>query len=205
MLQKLEVPLSQLFPKVGAWTKKDMGYIAHVKTGYVTTFYLITDEDLVTVDERLPYLMDALWRRSDFLRDGAFGNHLEHYVLELALEMPSMAHPVLTTTFGELYVRYIESIVVDSVPEEVQIKGGCYKMGRLSAENVKDGFVIYPMTKIDRSISVKVSDMNRAYPGWQERYETALLLGYRDVEAGYAVFENAISKSSSELLNITFD
>lgn len=204
-MHNLDLPLASLLPQVQSWTRNNDGYVAHVQTNKGLTKYPVTEGDLETLDIRAPAIMQGLWKSEEFVNDGINDKYVSHFTFDTALSLEDKGFRVETSQRGEIYMRFVKFVDILPFAPLVQFTGCGYKMARTSLGKASNGnTVLYPVSSMS-IVRVQLAFMEKTYPGWLNRYETAKLLGYEDIEAGAALFDTASSLTPAELPNMTMD
>lgn len=208
-MNSLDTPLANLMPSISAWAMTSKGVTAIVRNKGLTTFYIVTDTELSSLTPQAPFIIRAMLQSPAILDKDQYEMKTLHPLYFVnALELASKGNRVWGTDGREVYMLGIGR--VDTNPfvmkETVTLSGAGYPVGHLHVPELGPLCdIIYPNDHVKSVLNVYAKDLDRDYPGWRERYNNALLLGYEGNEAAEFLFDKTNAVNPVELNSVSFD
>lgn len=184
----------------GELTKTAGGYYAQYTANTQSYVQLFTLDDVSTVDERLPLVIDALLTSK-------YGQHTEGRVytkaLLLTLHHWSNPSPIFSTGKKQHHVLRVTGVSV--VPHSANVKLWANAYTNVALTNS------VPYVTNSRMMAFEVSkrELERHYPGWQTRYQVMQDLQTDSIETLQLVFARPVKDveqaNTFDMSAISFD
>lgn len=208
-MHSFNTPLTDVMSSISAWSMTSKGVTAIVRNQGLTTFYTVTDAELATLTPQAPYLIRAMLRSPAILDSDQYDMKTLHPLYFVnAMELSNKGNRVWAVSGDEVYM--LATARVDTHPyvmkEMVTLSGVGYPVAHVHVPELGPlGDIIYPNGHVKSVLNVYAKDLDRDYPGWRERYNNALLLGYEGNDAATFLFSTTHVANPVELSSVSFD